>query len=285
MKTLVYGAGDNGINIIKHFNLQSETVAIADANPELWGKKPYGIEIIPPSEICRIKFDRLILSVIQDKIRLKVYHELLQMGVEESKICFKCVDFDDGHNCRLDFARWMKKLTLYRIKGSIAEAGVYRGDMAFRLNNLFYDRKMYLFDTFEGFTDKDISTERELSDARFINSQYNKTGGFETSIELVMRKMPYPENVVIKKGYVPDSFAGIDDTFTFVNLDMDLYAPMLAAMKWFYPRMEQGGVMLIHDYEYEPLPGVKRAVDDFEADSDCFICKVMTGGGLAIIKT
>jgi hypothetical protein len=42
---------------------------------------------------------------------------------------------------------------------------------------------------------------------------------------------------------------------------MDLYVPQLAGLRFFAPRMADGGVILLHDYYWKPTPGVKQAVD------------------------
>ena len=55
----------------------------------------------------------------------------------------------------------------------------------------------------------------------------------ETSLDVVMAKMTFGENVIVKKGYFPETTEGIEDTFCFVNLDMDLYLPMLAGLRFF----------------------------------------------------
>ncbi|MEI3169120.1 MAG: TylF/MycF/NovP-related O-methyltransferase [Lachnospiraceae bacterium] len=48
------------------------------------------------------------------------------------------------------------------IPGSIAELGVYRGDIAWQLNALFPERELLLFDTFQGFDAKDVKTEKNV---------------------------------------------------------------------------------------------------------------------------
>ncbi|MDR3334041.1 MAG: TylF/MycF family methyltransferase [Treponema sp.] len=40
------------------------------------------------------------------------------------------------------------------IEGAVAELGVFKGDFAKRLNIAFPDRKLYLFDTFDGFDEQ-----------------------------------------------------------------------------------------------------------------------------------
>lgn len=61
----------------------------------------------------------------------------------------------------------------------------------------------------------------------------------------------------------PDTATGEKDTYIFVNLDADLYAPTLAGLKHFYPKMCTGGVIFVHDFFSPVDTGVKRAVIEF----------------------
>ena len=117
---------------------------------------------------------------------------------------------------------------------------------------------------------------------------FNKSiGDFSgTSVREVMSKMIYKDNVVIKKGYVPETLNGIDEQFCFVNLDMDLYRPTLEALQYFYPRMVIGGVILLHDFYHPDLKGVEKAVEDFETLIEKKLVKIPAGdsGSVALIK-
>lgn len=128
------------------------------------------------------------------------------------------------------------------IDGAVAEAGVYRGDFAVYINRFFKDRRLYLFDTFEGFSIRDIKVERDNNYTLMNTGDYGNT-----SENLVLNRMPYPKNVVIRKGYFPDTTEGIKEQFCFVNLDMDLYRPIKAGLEYFYPRLCKGGYIFIHD--------------------------------------
>ena len=50
--------------------------------------------------------------------------------------------------------------------------------------------------------------------------------------------------------------------------------------------MSQGGVILLHDYFVPDLPGVKKAVDEFEIELGRYLHKMPLGDGctLAVIK-
>ena len=144
--------------------------------------------------------------------------------------------------------------------GVIAELGVFRGDLAWQLNDAMPDRMLYLFDTFEGFDKKDVDIEKSLF------TSVAKPGDFgETTEELVLSRMNYPEKFILRKGHFPETSAGLGNVkFAFVSIDADLYAPTLAGIEFFYPRMSEGGVIVIHDYESIQFEGVKRAVADYE---------------------
>jgi O-methyltransferase len=145
-----------------------------------------------------------------------------------------------------------------RIGGAVAELGVYQGDFAKYINELFTDKKIYLFDTFDGFSYEDVLVDREHNYSTGMENWKN------TSIDIVLSKMKYPHNVIFVKGYFPDTTSGIEnETFSFVSLDVDLYKPMAEGLKWFYDRLETGGYLMIHDYINKDYLGVSIAVKEF----------------------
>jgi len=143
------------------------------------------------------------------------------------------------------------------IHGAVAEAGVYRGATARRINQLFPDRKLYLFDTFEGFDERDQKNDDK---ANRFNEKLDFTN---TSIQFVMEQMCFPNNCIVKKGWFPESASGIDDKFAFVRLDMDLYDPIYAGLQFFYPKMEKGGYIAVHDCRSKHFDGARAALIDF----------------------
>jgi O-methyltransferase len=162
-----------------------------------------------------------------------------------------------------DFVRWSAlELIAYEIYennriGAVAELGVFQGDFAKIINRVFPDRKLYLFDTFEGFSEKDIKIEQKMN-------IYSKQHDFSnTNIDIVLKRMAYPENCIIKKGYFPETAKDLEETFVFVSLDADLYEPLYSGLKYFYPRLTKGGYIMIHDYNNTEYTGAKEAVKQF----------------------
>jgi O-methyltransferase len=190
------------------------------------------------------------------------------MGIPLDKIGITAVLglSEDSARIRLieDLAVEMKR---NNTEGVVAECGVWRGHTAAHINRAFPDRRLYLFDTFSGFDERDYAVESELG----ILSSYQESGYtlLRTGDERIsLLRCPYRERVVIKKGYVPDTFCGLEnEKFAFVNIDMDLYAPHLAALDFFATRMSVGGVVLSHDYN-ESYRGTMLAVDEISKQYD-----------------
>jgi len=123
-----------------------------------------------------------------------------------------------------------------KISGSFAECGVFKGDTSKFIHELAPDRKLYLFDTFVGFSINDLDN---TIDDRFK----------DTSVDLVLKKLNHSNRIIIKKGFFPDTTLNMDDDiFAFIMLDFDKYNPTLAALEYFYPKVSKGGYVFLHDY-------------------------------------
>jgi hypothetical protein len=139
-----------------------------------------------------------------------------------------------------------------KIEGEIAEVGVYRGGSARLICEVRGARTLYLFDTFEG-----LPVTNHL-DSLFGAGQY--AASFE-AVQTYLSKFP---NIHIYKGLFPATSDPVaDKRFSFVHLDVDLYQPTRDALDFFYPRLNAGGMFLIHDYLW--AEGVRRAVQEFFA--------------------
>ena len=142
---------------------------------------------------------------------------------------------------------------LEHVPGAAAELGVYRGFFARCINLLLPERRLYLFDSFEGFGEE--AQASEVFQAAHRN----------TAVEKVLAVMPHPERIIVKPGFFPGSLEGLEDRFCLVSLDVDFYQTTLDGLRYFWPRLEQGGCLLLHDWGSPKLPGVAKALADFEA--------------------
>lgn len=175
--------------------------------------------------------------------------------------------------------RWMLYQLLRlssRVSGDTAECGVYKGAGSFLVcrfagqNSL--NRCHHVFDSFEG-----------LSRPSKNDGTYWREGDMAYALEAVKANLTEFDEVVYYPGWIPDRFDEIADRdFSFVHVDVDLYRPTLACMEFFYPRLNQGGVLLCDDYGFTSCPGATEAIDRFLRDKPEGMIALPCGGGFLI---
>jgi TolA-binding protein/predicted O-methyltransferase YrrM len=142
------------------------------------------------------------------------------------------------------------------IPGHFAELGVYRGNSAAVLAHYARrsGRRLYLFDTFDGFDARDLNGVDANAPRMFTN----------TSLDRV-RRLVGEESTSYIKGYFPESIPAdlTNEQFAVVHIDCDLHEPFKAALRFFYPRLSDGGTLILHDYSSGLFAGAKQAVDEF----------------------
>jgi len=164
-----------------------------------------------------------------------------------------------------------------KVPGAVAELGVYKGNFAKYINALFPDRKFYLFDTFKGFDEKDVAVETNHA---FSTGDQDFS---DTSVASVLAKMKHPNQCAVHQGWFPESLGGLEDTFAFVSLDADLYKPIYDGLEYFYPRLNKGGYIFVHDYNNKGYEGAKSAVRDFCQQQGIGYTPMSDGWGSVII--
>lgn len=163
------------------------------------------------------------------------------------------------------------------IRGNVAELGVFKGRFARYINGYFKDRTFYLFDTFEGFDDRDI--QREKTENFSTGSQDFS----DTSIQAVLKQMPYPEKCIPVKGFFPETARDIDDRFVFVSLDADLYEPIYAGLAFFFPKLAEGGYIFVHDFNNDHYKGTRKAVEQYCSEQNIGFVPLPDSGGSVIL--
>ena len=143
---------------------------------------------------------------------------------------------------------------LTRVPGAAAELGVYRGGFARCVNALLPERRLWLFDSFAGFRPE------EGAAPAFQAAHRN------TSPEQVRGQLPHPEQAVFRVGFFPESAEGVEDRFCLVSLDVDFLESTLAGLRWFWPRLEPGGYLLLHDWGNPGLDGVAEAFEQWQRE-------------------
>lgn len=257
MKTaVIYGAATTAKRVYEEVKSQYAIQYFVDGNPAFIGTRIDGLEVKGREAILEARPDLVVMGILTGYEDAVEY--LIQNGFPEERIICRFVDLNTRarRDCLEKIAMILEDK---EVSGAVAELGVYRGDFAKVINTVFPERKLYLFDTFEGFPEEDMNYETEN------NLLLNTVGKLSnTSVEYVMGRMPHPERCVIRKGYFPETAAGLEDErYAFVNIDVDLYKPILAGLEYFWPRMAENGYIFVHDYFSFSYAGTKKAIEEF----------------------
>lgn len=118
----------------------------------------------------------------------------------------------------------------------------------------------HVYDSFEGLPEKHEFDESWAEGVPF------EKGGCPSKVEQLINHfnefgLPYPRIHIgwFKEQEYPESIS-------FAFFDGDFYTSIMDSWEKVYPRLAKGAIVCIHDYNYDILPGVKKACDDFLAD-------------------
>ena len=277
-RMIIYGAGGLGHFAYLKMKDKFNILAYVDSEKDKQSLKLNGLKVYPPEMLEQLEYD--VIEVCTGTSSEIIKQSLIQKyQVAEKLISTEFVGQSDAaRENTLILASVLAQKEC--IKGNVAELGVYRGKFAKELNRYFPDRTLYLFDTFEGLPTQDLEF-----DAQKGYSKHKASYLQNTTVDEVLGVMPYPEKCVIMKGYFPESIQGLEDTFAFVSLDPDLYRPILDGMRYFYPRLQEGGIIMIHDYSSPFFTGVMEAVKDYEEEIGKVLPKTPVGDLMSIAIT
>ena len=277
---IIFGAGNLGSVLAKELSRENEVIGFLDNNKSKWGNKLDGYPILGNGSVLSdIDYDEIVIASTMRYDDIK--KSLMEYDIPEEKFnsSIQARLMTETH-ARVNFLRDFAKLhrCLGRNNVAVAEGGVFHGMFAEEINRYFPEYTLYLFDTFEGFDERDVAVEREANYSDVKVNYYN-----ETTEEIVLNRLPHREKAVIRKGFFPETTEGLpEEKYIFVNLDFDLYSPILAGLRYFFPRMEKDGVMLVHDYFTEFYHGVGKAVEDYEKELGYSLRKFPIGDGISI---
>jgi len=142
------------------------------------------------------------------------------------------------------------------LEGEFWECGVYKGGTALMLAEIVAttkDKKLRLFDTFEGMptTDPDLD--------------YHLKGDFsDNSLNAVRDMIGNQGNISFHSGFMPETFSGLEgNKIAFAHVDVDIYQSVMDCCEFIYPRLSPGGILVFDDYGFPSCPGARAAVDKF----------------------
>ena len=100
--------------------------------------------------------------------------------------------------------RVSRRLDELGVEGAIADLGAYRGDISWQMNAMMPERKLYLFDTFTGYDERDVAKEQQLQLSEAQAGTYSLSNNeLEHLNERILGRMPYADMVELRPGWFP----------------------------------------------------------------------------------
>jgi len=154
------------------------------------------------------------------------------------------------------------------VPGDLAETGVWRGGACIFMRGILRaygddERSVWLCDSFQGLPRPNIKDYPQ--DAGDILYQW---GGFlGVSLESVQANFAkyelLDERVRFVKGWFKDSLPSAPiERLAILRIDGDMYESTMDALRSLYPKLSEGGYLLVDDYQ-PSTKGCIQAVDDF----------------------
>ena len=199
----------------------------------------------------------------------------------------KTFEYENDFYLSCDVTRIGKILSHYElykivndIPGAIVECGVFKGNSLTRfamLRDLFgntYSKKIIGFDTFEKFPKTKFT-----DDLRFRTKLIDDAGEQSISKEQLMKVLKHKgvdKNVDLVKGDITKTLPNYVNShpglkISLLNVDVDIYEPVVTILKHLYPKVTKGGIVILDDYGI--FPGETKAVEEYFKNKDVEIKK------------
>lgn len=176
------------------------------------------------------------------------------------------------------------------IPGDFVECGVWRGGSSMiiastlKLLNIT-DRKIYLYDTFEGMPKPGENDNKFRGDiiGQEVWKKEQKKGGWlvatQEEVKNNLTKIDYPEkNLVFVKGMVEETIPKIaPEQISLLRLDTDFFDSTYHEFVHLYPKLSEKGILIIDDYG--SWKGSREATDKYfkENNISLYLNRIDTG--------
>ena len=70
-------------------------------------------------------------------------------------------------------------------------------------------------------------------------------------------------------GFVENTIGNTPQLVSFAFVDFDFYAPIKLTLNTLHSKLTTGGIIIVDDYDFFST-GVKKAVQEFLSDKDCY---------------
>jgi O-methyltransferase len=199
--------------------------------------------------------------------------------------------WNSGHKKarHIDDNRWIMHIALWaagqaaRLPGDFVECGVDTGMFSLAICDWLdfnaLDKDFWLFDTFKGIPDEQMSTAERDG----IAGWHNRESYEECFAQATANFAPWPRCRLVR-GMVPQTLAAFPDDrrVAYLSIDMNIVVPEIAAIEFFWDRLVPGAIVLLDDYGWSTNAAQKEAFNTFARTHGAMILCLPTGQGIII---
>lgn len=177
--------------------------------------------------------------------------------------------------------------TALRVPGDFVECGVNYGCLSSAIMHRHdwnaRGRRFWLLDTFGGIDERFLAEDADREGAMAVSKANLALGRYTGDVAAVRRNFSEWDRVEIVQGAVPETLERISsEAIAFVHIDMNSPKPEAEALRFLWPRMTRGGVVLFDDYAYFGGESHRLAIDAVAAELGVEVAHLPTGQGLVI---
>lgn len=236
-----------------------------------------GLKLIRRSRLELVNFSDLE----QDKKFWKLYEQVRAFSLvpaERSYALYQSVQYILKNN----------------IPGDFVECGVWKGGSSMLMARCLQeagvrDRKLWLYDTFEGMSrpgaEDGEEEHRQWEQGRVNDTTNTMCLASLDEVKANMGRTGYPpENIRYIKGKVEDTIPGqLPSSIALLRLDTDWYASTKHELQHLYPLVSPKGILIVDDYG--AWQGARKATDEYFASIPHTFLHRIDYTGRLIVKT
>lgn len=165
------------------------------------------------------------------------------------------------------------------VSGDFVELGVFKGHTtlfaAEYLGFEAWDRRWYLYDTFEGIPDDQLDADWDEKNENAYKGTY--------SFEEVRDRFSGFRNIEVIKGRVPEILTGTAPAaIAFLHVDLNNSIAEIQALDALFERISPGGIIIFDDYVWKPARAQYEAESRWFAERGLQVLALPTGQGLFV---
>lgn len=171
------------------------------------------------------------------------------------------------------------------VEGCVVEAGTYKGASTAKISLFaaYKKRTVHVFDSFEGLPPNAELHERS-TEGHSIKDWFGE-GKFAGSLGEVQKNIAEygdPSVITYHKGWFEDTMPLFQQKIALAYLDVDLAESTRTCLKYLYPLLQEGGVIVSQDGDFPMVIEVFKDEDFWRNEAGCSRIPPMEGVGKKI---